>query len=638
MGCVYRARHRQLGRDVALKILAPGLEDAQFEERFLREARAMARLDHPGIVRVHDFGRSAGRWYLTMEFVAGTNLRQLMQDGRITARMALALIPQLCDALQYAHDQGVVHRDIKPENILVDGDGRVKVADFGLAKVLGKELEPGLTNADQVMGTLQYMAPEQMHGSRDVDHRADIFSLGVVFYEMLTGQLPIGTFEPPSRRAPVPAGIDAVVSKSLERAPERRYQHAVEVKTDVALAGEVTAPEGEPLPPPWPRRVLVQAGMLGAALLWALAISLFLVTRIHYRDVLFPAGEPRPDHAARAGDRSFYFTIAAVAALAGTALGTAVLPFLRRCGRLARLRLGFEWGLATLVTGASVLVAVGLLGREDALATETGLMAGTLTTLAGVLAAALYGASLAFVHRPGTRLRPDRARTARVGAAVVASALLWLAFWVAAFPLGDPGVCGLACAQAAVVWLAMRRPRETTPWRTLAAHGLCAGFVIGGAWRLVVRHRRLLGRAGLAPLRKQQPRRGVRLRPAAGAQDGRHRARGGDARERERLLAPRTGRHVERSGLVAARHGLLAARGRGAGAGPAAGRVAAGGAAGPRRGRAAAAGGAAGRAPARPSSPARPSASGWNGPPARASHSLGHGSWSSNGRSSGCSP
>ncbi|MBK7876287.1 MAG: serine/threonine protein kinase [Planctomycetes bacterium] len=236
MGCVYRARHRQLDRMVALKILAPGTEDdARFEERFLREARALARLDHPGIVRVHDFGRAGARWYLTMEFVEGTTLRALLREGRVTARAALDIVPQLCDALQYAHDEGIVHRDIKPENVLVDAKGRVKIADFGLAKLVGHAEEHGArTRSDQVMGTPNYMAPEQATSSRDVDHRADIYSLGVVFYEMLTGELPIGRFEAPSKRARVDERLDDIVLKSLERTPELRYQHAVEVGTDLA--------------------------------------------------------------------------------------------------------------------------------------------------------------------------------------------------------------------------------------------------------------------------------------------------------------------------------------------------------------------------------------------------------------------
>ncbi len=246
MGVVYRARHRKLDRVVALKLLAPGLAgDPAFAERFLREARAMARLDHPNIVAVHDFGETDGLCWLLMEFVDGTNLRQALASGALTPAQALAIVPQLCDALQAAHELGVVHRDIKPENVLLDRSGKVKIADFGLAKLSGAgEFEPGLTSTAAAMGTLHYMAPEQLVGSREVDHRADIFSLGVVFYEMLTGQLPLGRFEPPSRRVAVDVRmdvrIDEIVLRALEQEPGRRYQHAVEVKTDVQAMGKGT--------------------------------------------------------------------------------------------------------------------------------------------------------------------------------------------------------------------------------------------------------------------------------------------------------------------------------------------------------------------------------------------------------------
>src|SRR5689334_19860258 len=142
MGAVYKARQPALDRLVALKILpASGVEGANFEERFNREARALARLSHPNIVAVHEFGKTGELHFFIMEFVDGANLRQLEQSGRLAPREALQIIPQICDALQYAHDEGVVHRDIKPENVLLDRKGRVKIADFGLAKILGHDPE-----------------------------------------------------------------------------------------------------------------------------------------------------------------------------------------------------------------------------------------------------------------------------------------------------------------------------------------------------------------------------------------------------------------------------------------------------------------------------------------------------------------
>ncbi|MGI9474555.1 MAG: serine/threonine-protein kinase, partial [Rubripirellula sp.] len=214
MGAVYRARQTKLDRHVALKIIRPeSAEDPSFTERFNREARTLARLNHPNIVAVYDFGEvtvvgdDGGQrilYYFLMECVDGANLRQLLQAGELNAGRALSIVSQICDALQFAHDEGIVHRDIKPENILVDTRGRLKIADFGLAKLLSEDAtDYTLTGTHQVMGTPRYMAPEQMEGARAVDHRADIYSLGVVFYEMLTGELPLGRFDPPSKRSAV---------------------------------------------------------------------------------------------------------------------------------------------------------------------------------------------------------------------------------------------------------------------------------------------------------------------------------------------------------------------------------------------------------------------------------------------------
>ncbi len=236
MGAVYKAKQRQLDRVVALKILPPTTSnDSQFAERFQREARALARLNHPHIVTVHDFGQSEGLYYLIMEFVDGANLRTLIRSGELRSEQALAIVPRICDALQYAHDEGVVHRDIKPENVLIDKKGRVKIADFGLAKLLGRESADltMITHTGMNLGTPRYMAPEQVEHPEQVDHRADIYSLGVVFYEMLTGELPMGRFDPPSAKVQVDVRLDEVVLRSLEKNVERRYQHASEVKTDV---------------------------------------------------------------------------------------------------------------------------------------------------------------------------------------------------------------------------------------------------------------------------------------------------------------------------------------------------------------------------------------------------------------------
>ena len=157
-----------------------------------REKRS-AKLNHPNIVTVYDFGHVDDHYYLLMEYVDGVNLREAMQAGRFSPSDALEIVPKICEALQFAHEQGILHRDIKPENVLLDEKGRVKIADFGIAKLASdpSKQNPTLTSMGQTLGTPHYMAPEQIENPTDVDHRADIYSLGVVLYEMLTGELPI---------------------------------------------------------------------------------------------------------------------------------------------------------------------------------------------------------------------------------------------------------------------------------------------------------------------------------------------------------------------------------------------------------------------------------------------------------------
>ena len=240
MGIVYKARQKHLDRVVALKILPPEISrDRSFAERFAREARSLARLNHPNIVSIFDSGEVDGLFYFVMEFVDGTNLRQSLQAKQISPQEALAIVPLICDALQYAHDMGIVHRDVKPENVLLDKKGRVKIADFGLAKLINPTTpDVALTQTGLMMGTPKYMAPEQIDRPAEVDHRADIYSLGVVFYEMLTGELPLGRFALPSQRVQIDVRLDEVVLRTLEQKPERRYQHASEVKTEVeTIAG-----------------------------------------------------------------------------------------------------------------------------------------------------------------------------------------------------------------------------------------------------------------------------------------------------------------------------------------------------------------------------------------------------------------
>ena len=250
MGVVYKARQKSLNRLVALKLLAPErANDPQFAARFEKEAHALAALNHPNIIGVYDFGQAGGFYFLLMEFVDGMNLRQLLQSKRLTPKEALSIVPPVCEALQCAHDHGIVHRDIKPENLLIDKAGTVKIADFGIAKIVGDSEQPeGTPRADGSMahGTPDYAAPEQQDSTVATDHRADIYSLGVVLYEMLTGERPEQNFVPPSKRVQVNIRIDEIVLRALEKTPELRFQTAADFRTQVEAAGSLpgSSPSG----------------------------------------------------------------------------------------------------------------------------------------------------------------------------------------------------------------------------------------------------------------------------------------------------------------------------------------------------------------------------------------------------------
>ena len=266
MGAVYKARQKELDRMVALKILPRHIGDAPgFSERFTREARALAKLNHPGIVTLYEFGKADGLFFFLMEYVDGLNLRSLLHRGRVETREALAIVPQICDALQYAHDHGIVHRDIKPENILMDRRGSVKVADFGLAKITGttesipggkdgisignqkpvspKPREGGSTIGNVILGTPKYMSPEQADAPGTVDHRADIYALGVVLYQMLTGEMPGDDLQPPSKKVQIDVRLDEIVLRALEQQPDLRYQQADTLKTEVETILSSAGPE-----------------------------------------------------------------------------------------------------------------------------------------------------------------------------------------------------------------------------------------------------------------------------------------------------------------------------------------------------------------------------------------------------------
>ena len=316
--------------------------DPAFAERFTREAQSMAKLNHPRVVSIYDFGRTDdGLFYFIMEYVDGTDLRHIIQTGQITSDEALAIVPQVCEALQFAHKKGIVHRDIKPENILLDKEGNVKIADFGLARLMDKPTTAyTLTQAGQRMGTPHYMAPEQIEGAHEVDHRADIYSLGVVFYEMLTGQLPIGQFDPPSQKVQVDVRLDSIVLKTLAHEPERRYQHASEVKTDVE-----TISIGHKTPITYGRTTAAQRRFSRAAIVAACWAPLaFFTLRAYFSHTIFANFEGEPE---QTGGISFVALVMYVLGMAGLSspFGTTILGFIsishirRSAGRLYGIEL-----------------------------------------------------------------------------------------------------------------------------------------------------------------------------------------------------------------------------------------------------------------------------------------------------------
>jgi uncharacterized Tic20 family protein len=274
MGAVYRVRRLADGAILALKVVAAeGAHGQDFAARFQQETQALRRLDHPGIVAIRDFGRSGPWCWLLMDFVDGANLRQVVATGALSPKQTLALMGPLCAALQYAHDQAIVHRDLKPENILVDAQGAPHLVDFGMAKI--GESGEALTASGIALGTVHYMAPEQVESSRVVDQRADIYSLGVILYELLTGRLPLGRFEPPSQRVPVDARIDEVVMRALERDPDRRWQRISQIAD--ALRAIAAQPAPAPVPPAArnPGAAAVPASATAVVRPWGMEVNTF---------------------------------------------------------------------------------------------------------------------------------------------------------------------------------------------------------------------------------------------------------------------------------------------------------------------------------------------------------------------------
>jgi formylglycine-generating enzyme required for sulfatase activity/tRNA A-37 threonylcarbamoyl transferase component Bud32 len=247
MGCIYRVQDNVLKEEVALKTLLPQfVRDKMVVERFFNEARIARSLSHPNVIRVHDIGMTGNIIYISMELVKGKTLRTILEElptgQRLPVDQTLGIIDELCAALEYAH-RYTIHRDIKPENVMVGEDGTVKLMDFGISKLKDTT---GLTATSIVMGTPFYMSPEQLRNSANVDARADIYSLGVMLYEILTGNVPTGVPKPASQlQREVPPALDPIVSKCVEPNPKDRFQTAAELRA--ALQPIHRLIESEPL-------------------------------------------------------------------------------------------------------------------------------------------------------------------------------------------------------------------------------------------------------------------------------------------------------------------------------------------------------------------------------------------------------
>jgi serine/threonine protein kinase len=287
MGEVWKGRQVSLDREVAVKVLPEKFsKDPEFVARFEKETKALASLSHPNIVQIIDRGKAGDHYFFAMELVPGVTLREMLH-GPLPQRDALRIAAQIARAIDSAHEKLIVHRDLKPENILVDARGHVKIADFGLAGMNGSKHNLSLTATAVAMGTVNYMAPEQRRDAKHVDHRADLYSLGVLLYEMLTGELPIGRFKLPSQKiAGLDPAIDELVAQLLETEPDARPKRAL----DIALALEALTPVsgvGSPSRPPagsapaipgaasgWRTGAIV----LGALLLMGVALKLWPAT------------------------------------------------------------------------------------------------------------------------------------------------------------------------------------------------------------------------------------------------------------------------------------------------------------------------------------------------------------------------
>ena len=351
MGIVYRAEDPELGRTVAVKTIAlSGRPDEQdvHQARFRQEARAAGTVSHPSIVTIYDVGREGDLAFIAMELVEGRELRSLIREGGLSPVQAIEIAALVADGLAFAHERGVIHRDIKPGNIMVLPDGRVKIMDFGIARLQESEVK---TQSGVLLGSPQYMSPEQVAGHA-LDGRADIFSLGVVLYEMLTGVKPFDAADltqllfwvvnlphkPPGERNPsLPPVIDYVIARALKKNADERYASAAEFARDLRecipeLANAKPAGGGETTP--------------GSA-----TVPMAATRRITPGERLELRASPRFDSAA---------ALARLPVLADTAAGTRLgwtlaRPDLKRRVDRSRALLWGAYGLALLIAVAIML-------------------------------------------------------------------------------------------------------------------------------------------------------------------------------------------------------------------------------------------------------------------------------------------
>lgn len=280
MGAVYKGTQTVLKRPVAIKIMRQDQAlDAEFRLRFLREAQTLARLNHPGVVNVIDCGEAGPDFlFIVMEFVDGANLMEVIQSGGVSEARALTIMKQVCEALQFAHSHGIVHRDIKPSNIILTRDGRIKLADFGLATTMEQE-DGDESDTSGAGGTPAYAAPEQFASGQSVDQRTDIYALGVMIYQMLTGELPRGDWKPPSQSVAIDPAWDKIISQALQPLPQDRLSAAEAMQEMLSRIS--------PLKDEHIRRRKARPVML-AALLVSLAVIGWLVLGKSERDSNYP--------------------------------------------------------------------------------------------------------------------------------------------------------------------------------------------------------------------------------------------------------------------------------------------------------------------------------------------------------------